>query len=463
MNPEAITPPSNVPKSPDSDQHVNIYDQKINSLIEQVFMITLNKNPQKNKQLVFIEDLAPLATNQLLNLNILEQALFERLLLPTPADFLIPNNIRSAEIEDIIETRVIIYLFGAYQRNERIRNANDSIAMAACDKMRELIIRNASTAIKQPGLFEGQIISTQWLEILQRETYEDLKIKSTFLSQIFKDVLSEDEAANYNCLKAIFYPVFMEMLKKAQIASMNLLDKWIIPSLMLFVMDKNCPPLAKLLLEFTTPLPGSDGIQYSNSLFGQLLSISILPRNQNGPYEYFQDIVNDAHNSTLSNSLWTSLKLHQQDMFLLIKGFLVIGGDVRDKMLQWIGNCLHANVPRGQIWNQHGAAAMFNLKTAPDSFMIGLSGVLLRLCQPLFKPEMKVLRVDPTYCAVPAADRNKKNVHMIDTEKETMLLPTDEGTVKPTADTYNFITEVFYMTHKAIDLSKFLLFFLFKF
>lgn len=64
-----------------------------------------------------------------------------------------------------------------------------------------------------------------------------------------------------------------------------------------------------------------------------------------------------------------------------------------------------------------------NYTTAPDSFMIGLAGVLLRLSQPIAKCQLKVLIADPTYQAVIEEDRLARQVHMINMDKETCLLP----------------------------------------
>lgn len=434
-----------------SSATLNVYDQKINALIENVFLITLNKQPQKNKQFVFIEELQPQA-NDLLNLEILEQALFERLLLLTPTDFLIPNNITSDDIDTICETRTFNYLYGAYIRNERNINENDTILKDASCVMRLLILRNASTAIRQPDIFEGQQFFIQWLDILR--SADDAEMTASFLSAVVKAIHNENEATNQQDLEKIFFPMFREILKKVQIASMDTLESWILPALMLFTRDKQNTQLAELLMNFSTPPPGSDGISYSNTLIGQLLGLSILPKNQNGPYEYYQDFAKDANSRSYTQSLWIGWKMRLDSMHLFFKSFLLMGGTVREKILQWIGNCLSANEPVGQIWNQHNVAAMFgSQKSAPQSFMINLANVLLRLCQPLVKPTLKIMMVDPSYCAVTAADRSAKNVHMVNCDKETCLLPALEETVRLTANTYNFITEIFFMTHRAIDLS----------
>lgn len=197
------------------------------------------------------------------------------------------------------------------------------------------------------------------------------------------------------------------------------------------------------------------GIKYSESLLGKLLSLSIMPRNHNGPYEFFDNPLSTNRSSydNLSSSLWNYTKLHLESLHTFFKGFLLIGGDVRNKILDWIGKCLHANVPRGQMWNTHQMQNIFgNMTTAPDSFSVNLAGVLLRLCQPLLKPQLKVLIVDPTYCSVKEPEKIAKGVHMKDTEKETCLLPMEENDEHLEADKYNFVTECFFMTHKAIDL-----------
>lgn len=252
--------------------------------------------------------------------------------------------------------------------------------------------------------------------------------------------------------------MFSNCLRSAKGATLITLEKWVINVLKAFISDKTNGDLAQLLLDYTTPKPRMvggtlDGIQFAESLIGSLLSLSILPKTHNGPYEYF-DSVAEAQSTTLSSSLWNYLTRHLDDMHTIVKGILLIGGETRNKMLEWIGLCLHTNAARGQIWNAHNPAGMLGaVKVVPDSFMIGLCGVLLRLCKPLLRPKFKVFDVDPTYFAVCEADRKSKGVHMYGVEKETCLIPIPEDSPqRKTADSYSFVTEVFYMTHKAIDL-----------
>lgn len=51
-------------------------------------------------------------------------------------------------------------------------------------------------------------------------------------------------------------------------------------------------------------------------------------------------------------------------------------------------------------------------------------------------------------------DRSAKDVSMLKAYEETCLLPAEEGTERLTAEKYNFITEIFYMTHKCFQLAN---------
>lgn len=269
--------------------------------------------------------------------------------------------------------------------------------------------------------------------------------KLIWIISVFNFTYSFDEAFD-KCLLAV------------KSASLITLEKWVPFFLKAFVSDKSNAPLAQLLLDYTTPKSRAAdgtvvGIQFSETLLGSLLSLSILPKTHAGPYEYFDDIA-EARSSSLASTLWNYLTLHLDEMHSVVKGFLLVGGETRNRMLAWVGLCLHSNAGRGQIWNaQNLMPTLAAVKVVPDSFMIGLCGVLLRLCKPLMRPTFKVVDVDPTYFAVADADCQTKSVHMHGIEKETCLIPApDENQSRQTVDSYNFVTEIFYMTHKAIDL-----------
>lgn len=131
------------------------------------------------------------------------------------------------------------------------------------------------------------------------------------------------------------------------------------------------------------------GGDYMNTLFGHLFSLSILPKNQNGPYEFFTDL--SLEPKSTDPVLWQCMSSLQNSVFVLIKQLLLQSPTTKQKTLQWIAKCLHANVARGHLWNNLNAGLdNFLHQNASDSFMIGLTSVLLRLCAPLCEPSMKV-------------------------------------------------------------------------
>lgn len=101
--------------------------------------------------------------------------------------------------------------------------------------------------------------------------------------------------------------------------------------------------------------------------------------------------------------LWSSLDRLTSNIHGIILSLLKCNTDIKNRTLVWLGRCLHANADRGKLWSAQ--APELNPSTyssVSDGFMINLGNVLLRLCQPFCSDpkDKKILKVDPTYCAV---------------------------------------------------------------
>ncbi|EDV98912.1 ubiquitin conjugation factor E4 A [Drosophila grimshawi] len=430
-------------------------------LIESILLFTLSKeaNTRRKRGVLCLADVvvADNSGEDALSEELLAHALFERLMLNDTAKYLMPagqvDYSKEQELE-ALETRAISYLYGAYTRWEKIKRDCSAKDKQHCNRILELILNNASTCMRQPDLFAPQTFAAQWLEMFERADEHDTNTQE-FLVLVACKVLEEDEPLEaLGALKAIFYPMLGELHK--QLAKENLISirKNIFWILGFFVREKRADILGELLIDYTTPNPKAKGGDYMDTLFGQLLCISIMPKTQTAPYEFFREI--SPISQQTDPSLWQLLAHHQQSMFTLIKQLLVQSSTTKKKTLQWIANCLDANVSRGHLWS----TINLNLEqtvhsTASDAFMTGLSAVLMRLCAPLCAPSLKVMLVDPTYCAVADADeRQAKGVSMLKAYEETCLLPTEEGEQRLSAEKYNFITEIFYMAHKAFELGN---------
>lgn len=146
----------------------NSLDFRINKLIENVFKFTINKdrdNATSDKEvLVYLDEVAGTTEKPLIDLESLEHALFERLLLEDPT----PHLLRSEPYKqiDIRATlnECITYLFECYkdlsQYSNNIQNEPEEWKNII-NHVIKLIIRNAATALKQPELYSSQDIHAQ--------------------------------------------------------------------------------------------------------------------------------------------------------------------------------------------------------------------------------------------------------------------------------------------------------------
>jgi len=323
----------------------SLNSHKINEVVESTLLITLN--PAKKELFLINND-----ESKLFTLDMLEFSLFERI------------------IQYDTDDKVIIYLYQSYIRvlEETRSNGTNEIL----DKIKELLFRNISTILKQPELVPSQDLSKQFLDIFNDDTESYNNERNNFLSSSIKCALNDcDEDMRKNVLE-VFYKSFDIILKMIRQASMITLEKWILGYLMAFVSDKNNSDAANILLDYIALPENSDGIKYSETLLGQLLCLSITPKNNNGPYEYYDNLnsTNLQALNNLSSSLWNSLNYLHESIYSLIKCILVIGGETRDKILNWLGNAITANLKRGQIWNQHSSMVLGNFTTSPDSFMV---------------------------------------------------------------------------------------------
>ncbi|XP_036321060.1 ubiquitin conjugation factor E4 A [Rhagoletis pomonella] len=382
--------------------------------------------------------------------ELLAHAIFERLMLQNPQEHLVASSTSVADDDAALETRVICYLHRAFITCEQTKNELPE-QKEACERIRKLILTNASTCTRQPELFTNQSLSTQWLSVLEQSDPSDVTTQEFFVQTVIKVMAEDDQLEALGALKAIFYPMLAEVQKQLTNVNLITIKKLTFWTLGYFVRDKRVPQLGEVLIDYTTPNPNAKGSEYMDTLLGQLLCLSIMPRKSNGPFEFFADI--SLENQHSDPSLWQLMAIHQDAVFALVKQLLVLSPTTKKKTLQWIANCLHANTSRGHLWSNINLPfeQVIN-QNASDSFMIGLTAVLLRLCTPLCEPTMKVLLVDPTYCAVTDEDRQAKQVSMLKATEETCLLPTDENETRLVAEKFNFVTEIFYMTHKAFEL-----------
>lgn len=239
---------------------------------EDIFGITLDKNASEKRQLVYLEELAKTFNARELDLSTLEHALFERLFLSNPKEFVYCNT--ELLDSDWLEEKVIVYLFNCYRR------ANDLVKdQKTRGDVFSLILRNAATALKQPDLYDNQDVFVQLYNILDDNT----DISYMFFDDVCHELLNDEEG-----LEAAKDP-FFGLLKLVHVdiakSSITAISPKIWPFLQYFASKEKS---AELFLEYCAPKePVTAGIRYSDTLLGALFSISILPKVPNASYEFF--------------------------------------------------------------------------------------------------------------------------------------------------------------------------------
>ncbi|CAH0691866.1 unnamed protein product [Spodoptera exigua] len=432
--------------------------ETINNIAENVFHFTINPNagqgyPVGDRQLVFLEELAQATKPQVyLDLEALEQALFERLLLQNIEQCVIPKGSLNFK-EHVVQKQVFQYLFNSIQNLQAYEHVNTPVVKNAVQRMKELILRNAVTALKQPALFEGQDFTIQLLELLKHVDPQS----HTFFMDVVKAFMADDDPSAQEQLKDVMILVLKRIHVDVNKSNLINLPIYVLPSIQLFASNQW---LAPILLEAIEPKNETNGRFYQDSVIGALLSLSVLPRSASARSDFFDNPVDQAAASMIETSVWNASSHLTNNLHRIFLTILKSGPHLRNRLLTWIGKCLKSNVGRGKLWNvQHGEASATSLSTVSDGFMLNLGSVLLHLCQPFCTSadDPKALKIDPTYGAVLPEESVSKCVHLDCLHNETCLLPArvtedDQPIKRPTANSYNFVTECFFMTQKCIDL-----------
>jgi ubiquitin conjugation factor E4 A len=147
-------------------------------------------------------------------------------------------------------------------------------------------------------------------------------------------------------------------------------------------------------------------------------------------------------------------------MCAIFRQLLRCNADVKHLTLMWIGDCFHANAGRGKLWTAEMGGVLSG-SFVSDGFMLNLGSILMKLCSPFTEGHHnpKLLKIDCRYvgtsCVV-SEDSRLKNMHLRNAEQETCLLPRpkDPGPELECAvgEPFNFITDLFFLTHKCLDL-----------
>ncbi|XP_076245661.1 ubiquitination factor E4A [Calliopsis andreniformis] len=416
-------------------------DSEVNRLLGDIFGITLQvtvTNEHQNRKLVLID------------VDSMEQAVFERLMLPDlESKLTLVSDSKPVQCDShTLEKQAIFYLFECYRRlqvHQKKLELSDIV-----NKMQQIILQNAGVALQEPDLFEGQEIHNQFITLCMEEGRLKPELVS-FTNGIVNELQAKNEENADDVIAASFTPILYVIHVQAAQSNLLFFRQYWFTILTLFA---SIEPLAKLLIQYSTP-KNNEGRAFADTLLGAILSLSCLPKTLEEPYYFFEKPLEQS-NTIIEGNIWTALDALSDSLHKVFHLLLKCSSDVRHLTLEWIGNCLHLNASRGKIWNTQNDVSFIRASCVSDGFMLNLGNVLLHLCQPFCSEnsEAKALRIDPTYCAAEVNENEDSNhvIHLKGMSSETCLIPTSDNDVRPVAKSFGFTTECFFLTHRALDL-----------
>lgn len=444
--------------------------------IQNVFQIVI-KNEQSTdapfNEVIYIQ--FDQLTDQIIDEH-LEAILFERLLMNE--DDLKANLVKikrkseyiaSTTFDDLNETNPMIYLFECYQRLSLIDKADTSIKI----QFKNVIFNQTNKYLlniyqtiepSKPLLVElldkhyfvaDNLLISQFFKIIGDDSDCDLDtlvevLKTAYYNELCLRI-SKMETSDPNLFKTVNYIKLLTSNSKLSIAFIKLNSPWI--------------SNPQFNFDFNNFSPSSSVLK---TLIGHLLSISSLPKFTQPNFKYFDDAM-----STLPDQILNLEKNIGFQIFTLVKEVhqiflsMLSKKDVKEEALNYICLVLYCFKTRSQIWiNQ-----LPDLAQLSDGFMLNFLHVILLLCKPFaIAYDDKLLKIDPKYCAIPSLALNEINrnemqkIHLRGLDDDAYLISKPENNSGNQEEedklinlsdknNFNFVTEIFFACHKAIQLA----------
>lgn len=230
------------------------------ALIEEIFLFTLKKDQSflsKKRALLCLADVvvSDESPDTQMAEELLEHAVFERLMLDNTKEYLIagPNE------DDALEIDTIKYLNRGFTVCEQI-SLSSVEHKSSCDKIKSLIVTNASTCMRQPDLYPGRTIWEQWKILMEKyDDDESLHIMEFLVHCVQKIYIDEEPLEALGALKANFYPLLGKIQTDISQANLITLKKNVFSLLSFFVRDRRVPQLGEVLIDYLMPNPNTNG------------------------------------------------------------------------------------------------------------------------------------------------------------------------------------------------------------
>nr|XP_040039691.1 ubiquitin conjugation factor E4 A [Gasterosteus aculeatus aculeatus] len=439
----------------------------VNHMIQRIFLITLdNSDPSLRGgngiplRCVYLEEMAAdLDGQDWLDMDNIEQALFNRLLVLEPGNYLIYMTSCSAvnlsADRDAGQKRAIPYLFACYQRaKEEVTKVPEKLLSFAV-RCKNLTVSNTRTVLLTPEIYVSQNIYEQLLDLLL-ESFDGSQPEEVieFLEEVIAGLLADQEVRTF---EEVIVPVLD--IFQGRIKDLDLCQPLLYTYLDVLLYFSHHADIAKVLVHHIQPKDPANGLQYQKTLLGAVLSISCLLKTP-GVVEGHGYFLNPSRSSAQETKVQEA-NIHQfmgqfhDKLHQILKNLLQRSGETRHLLLSWLGSCLQANAGRAKIWANQ-MPEIFSQMYASDAFFLNLGTTLLKLCQPFCKPRSnKLLTFNPTYCALKELseeERRNRNVHITGLDKETCLIPVPPQQPVESVQSYSLLTENLILTQLTLHL-----------
>uniref|UniRef100_A0A8C7Z192 Ubiquitin conjugation factor E4 A n=1 Tax=Oryzias sinensis TaxID=183150 RepID=A0A8C7Z192_9TELE len=420
----------------------------VNHMIQRIFLITLDNSDPSLRGGNGIPPRSDLDGQDWLDMDNIEQALFNRLLMLEPGNHLIYMTSCSAvnlsADRDAGEKCAVPYLFACYLRaKEEVKKVPEKLHSFA-DRCQTLTVSNARTVLLTPEIYVNQNVYEQLLDLLLegiRGAQPEEVVE--FLEEVITGLLSDQEVRSFQEVLVPVLDIFQGRVKELDLCQPLLYSY--LDVLLYFSHHKD---ISKVLVEHIQPKDPANGLQYQKSLIGAVLNISCLLKTP-GVVEGHGYFLNPSRSSAQETKVQEA-NIHQfmgqfhDKLHQIFKNLLQRSVETRHLLLTWLGNCLQANAGRAKIWANQMPEIFFQMY-ASDAFFLNLGAVLLKLCQPFCKPRSpKLLTFNPTYCAfkdISDEERRNRSIHARGLDKETCLIPVPPQQLVEPAQSYSLLTE----------------------
>jgi len=449
------------------------HDRRVSDLYERVLLISVEADQVGKERIpsvppctIFMLEYSN--EDNLVKTEDLESMVFDRLMLTDHEDRTqvrhMGRDINTMSSYEKPQHHPFHYLHNCYERI--ISEKNQMSEYAELDILKGLVLQNMQTMLASPMMFEG-VYSEMKVKNTHQKLFEltdqayDIK-QGTTLFGIFSDMAQL--AGNKEDALAMFAPFFAEQVNFFK--QIEVEDFAFYRQVNVLITLASIPHISGAILLHRNNLDGimeqlkPDSLKCILAIMLEKSCMVTVPIKRGDHPKYF-DPTTGGHHRDEDTIHGHMIKLHQHMKDLFMK-FLRCKGDSKKLLLKWIGQLMNEHAYCAKLWTHEQMNHELSVFST-DAIFMSLASVLVQLSLPFCTNKMGVsnekwLKIDPTFCVASGCDDHvERGVHVTGLHTETCIVnlskEDQEKSEKLEASTsYNFISECFFLAHRALYL-----------